>query len=321
MSEDSKEIVKVDIIPAVQNNAFSATIAAFEELKKLAEYLAKSDTFSKEFITKDKDGNVIVDETGRPVINSADIAFCLMAGKEMGFDVTGSLMLGKKLNANTYLSVVKGRAMGIDAATSMEKIACIPTKNGNISYTMVDIISAKLIQGGVQFLPFIKNYAPYYIYLDPITKEELDLDKILDDKDELLPSYTVVDLKATSAASDITKAKSEGKEIVIKIRKGNYCKIIFNRTFKDGRTIKHVQRFSTVDAERSGYLPLWDEKGALIQTGKPVWINATPQMMANRTISIGGRIIGADLINGIYTIDEAKDMIDNGTIDIKADIV
>jgi hypothetical protein len=53
-NNESKDLARVNIIPEVQNNNFNATLAAFEELKKLAEYLAKSDTFSKEFITKDK---------------------------------------------------------------------------------------------------------------------------------------------------------------------------------------------------------------------------------------------------------------------------
>lgn len=308
VNENSSETVKVEAIPAIQNNAFNSTIAAFEELKKVAEYLANSETFSKDFQSKDKDGNIIRDETGKPVVNSADIAFCLMAGREMGFDMTGSLMLGKKLNPQTYLSVLKGRGMGIDAATSMEKIVSIPTKNGLVSYTMVDIISAKLIQGGIKFLPFIKNYAPFYTYINAFTKEELDLDIILDDNDDLKPEYFA--LTSTTKVEDIKRLQEENKIIVTKIRHGFYTKIIFNRTMSDGSKLKHVQRFSTVDAERSGYLPLYDDKGAIIQSGKPVWINATPQMMGNRCLSIGGRIIGADLINGIYTKEEAQDLID-----------
>jgi len=308
------------------NVALDVTIQAFERIKEVATYLATSDTFTKGFEVKDKDGKEIIDEaTGKPKINVADIAICLMAGNELGISITGSLLLGKKLNQATYLSILRGKGIGVDPATSMEKIISIPTKNGLTSYTMVDIISAKLLQGGVNFLPFIKNYAPFYIYNNAVTKEELELDAVLDENDDLKPNVYVI--TAASTPEDVKNAKAENKLLVTKERHGYYSKAKFTRVFSDGRILTHYQRFSSVDAERAGLLP-WsipdpNKAGSFIEMskGKDNWISNTPQMMNNRVISIGGRIIGADLINGLYTEDEIKDANLAPIIDTKAEIV
>lgn len=291
---------------AIRNDEFNATIEAFEKIKSLAEYLATSDTFTKGFELKDKDRNPILDETtGKPKINTTDIALCLMTGRSLGLDIPGSLLLGTKLNPATYLAVLKGQALGLDIATSMEKIVSIPTQNGLVTYTMVDIVSAKLISGGIEFLPFIKNYAPFHVYYNAITEDELDLDVILDEDDNLLDKYFLVDV--TVKPETLKEKIAEGKVPVRRVRNGYYSKTKFTRTFKDGRTLTHYQRFSTVDAMRAGLLPSYDKNGVEIVKGKGNWISNTPQMMNNRVISIGGRIIGADLLNGIYTYDEVVD--------------
>ena len=295
---------------SVITNSIDTTIMTFEKLKGVATYLATSDMFTKGFEIRDKDGNVILDETtGRPKINIADIVLCLTTGYELGLNIGGSLLYGKKLNQATYMSIVKGRGLGIDVATAMEKIITIQSKNGNtVSYTMVDIISAKLMQNQITFLPFIKNYAPYYIYYLAGTTEELELDKIADENDDLLSDYFVV--HAGLVKEQVEKAKSENKILVTKTRHGYYSKAKFVRTYPNGKQVTHYQRFSTLDAERAGLLPSYgqdaNDKNKIVQLtqGKDNWINNTPQMMNNRVISIGGRIIGADLLNGVYTRDE-----------------
>lgn len=314
---------------SVINKDLDATIAAFKKIQDVAIYVSQSEAFTKSFVIKDKDGNVVLDEaTGKPKINVADVALCLMAGNEMGLSLSGSLLYGRKLNEATYMAVLKGRSIGVDVATSLEKIISIPTKAGGggyVSYTMVDIISAKLLQGGVEFLPFIKNYAPFYIYKNS-DQEELELDKILDENDELRPEYVLINLTgaadpkvAESIKAAVAAAKADNKIVVSRERHGYYSKAKFTRKYIDGRTIVHYQRFSTVDAERAGLLPTytWDDKAKVYTEatkGKDNWISNTPQMMNNRVISIGGRIIGADLLNGIYTRDE---VVDAGLIDDK----
>lgn len=307
---------------SVVNRDLNDAILKLEKLKEVAVYLSTSETFTKGFEIKDDAGKVVIDEaTGRPKINTADIAICLMAGNEIGLDMTGSLLLGKKLNQATYLSILKGRSLGIDVATSIEKIVSIPTQNGLVSYTMVDIISAKLLQGGINFLPFIKNYAPFYQYYNATSKEELDFDKVLDENDELFSNIYLV----TSASTPdlVNAAKTENKLLVTRNRNGYYSKAKFTRTYPDGRTVTMYQRFSTLDAQRAGLLPIFNEKGEVIATGKRNWETNTPQMMNNRVISIAGRIIGADLINGLYTKDELVDsgVIKEETHDIDSQVV
>lgn len=291
---------------SVISSNFDATINAFEKIKQVAEYLATSDAFVDGFKMKDKDGKDIIDEnTGRPKVNVADVAICLMAGHEIGLNISGSLLYGRKLNQATYIAIMKGRSLGLDVATSIEKIVSIPTKNGYVSYTMVDIISAKLIQGGVQFLPFIKNYAPFYIYYNAITKEEVELDKIMDEQDELLDTCFLVDSSATS--EKVKEVKEKGLLLLTRTRHGYYSKVKMTRTFSDGSSQTIYQRFSTLDAERAGLLPTFNDKGEMLTSGKSNWITNTPQMINNRCLTIPGRIIGADLLNGIYTREEIID--------------
>lgn len=306
---------------SIVNKDLNQTIEALNKLKEVAIYLSNSDMFVKDFTVYGADGKPIIDETtNKPMINTTDVTLCLMAGHELGLSISGSLLYGKKLNQATYMAVMKGRSLGLDVATAIEKVVSIPTQNGYVSYTMVDIISAKLIQGGVEFLPFIKNYAPFYIYKNGATGEELDLDKILDpDTDDLIDSYFVAILGVENNQTVIKnkeaveKAKSEGKTIVTKQRHGYYSKAKFTRKLGD-RTQTIYQRFSTLDAERAGLLPTWDDKGNMLTKGKNNWITNTPQMMNNRVISIAGRIIGADLINGVYTREE---VVSAGIVDEK----
>lgn len=308
---------------SVINKDINDVILRFEKLKEVATYLSTSETFTKGFEIKDAAGVIVMDEaTGRPMINIADIAICLMAGNEVGLDMTGSLLLGKKLNQATYLSILKGRSIGVDVATSIEKIVSIPTQNGLVSYTMVDVISAKLLQGGVSFLPFIKNYAPFYQYFHAVTKEEQDLDVVLDENDNLKDNCFIVD--ATVTPDSLTAAKNANKLLLTKVRNGYYSKVKMTRTYPDGRVVTMYQRFSTVDAQRAGLLPIYNEKGELVSPGKRNWETNTPQMMNNRCISIPGRIIGADLINGLYLKEELVDsgiIKDNGTVDTNAEVI
>lgn len=297
---------------SVVDRSLDATIIRFEKIKKVAEYFATSEAFTKGFENRDKDGNVILDENGKPKINIADVTLCLIAGNELGLDIAGSIMYGKKLNHLTYMSVIKGRSMGIDLATSIEKIITIQGKNGSTStYTMVNIITAKLNSNNVVFLPFIKNYAPFYIYSD-VTGAELELDKILDEQDDLKSEYFLV--HAGLIKTDVEKAKTDGKILVTRVQHGYYTKAKFVRTYPDNHIVIHYQRFSSLDAERAELLPLWNDKLQKIQDGKDNWIKNTPQMMLNRVISIGGRIIGDDLLQGVYTREE---IISAGIVDEK----
>jgi hypothetical protein len=300
---------------SIIDRSLDATIASFEKIKAVATYISQSDAFTKGFEIKDKDGNTVIDpETGKPKINIADVTLCLMAGHELGLDLAGSIMYGAKLNRFTYISVIKGRSLGIDLATSIEKIITIPNKTGNTStYTMVDIITSKLNSNNVVFLPFIKNYAPFYQYYDA-NREELELDKVLDENDDLKPEYVLINLTGASdpkVAEEIKKtvaeAKTNGKIVVTKVQHGYYSKAKFVRTYPDGHVVTHYQRFSTLDAERAELLPLWQTQNNVVvkvQDGKDNWIKNTPQMMNNRVISIGGRIIANDLLQGIYTREE-----------------
>jgi hypothetical protein len=313
---------------------FDATIASFDKIKKVAEYIATSEAFTKGFEMKDKDGKTIIDtETGKPKINVADVALCLMAGHELGLDIGGSIMYGKKLNQLTYMSVMKGRSLGIDLATSIEKIITIVGKSGNAtSYTMVNIITAKLNSNNVVFLPLIKNYAPFYIYSDA-NGAELELDKVLDEQDELKPEYALINLndKPEIIQVNVKAAKDAGKIIVTRVQHGYYTKAKFVRTYPDGHIVTHYQRFSSLDAERADLLPTFQlapdgKTWQKLQDGKDNWIKSTPQMMLNRVISIGGRVVGDDLLQGVYTREEVisaglVDEKDAPVVDIESEVV
>lgn len=289
------------------NTSLNANIEAFKKIQELVKFLITSDTFTKGFEQKDKGNCVITDPTtGKALINEADVAIAIMVGNSLGLDLASSLVVGSKLNQATYLSILKGRELGFGMATSMEKIYNISTSRGMVSYTGVDIISALLIQGKVDFLPLIKSNAPFYQYYDAVTNDPLDLDQILDEYDNLKPEYFLVHAKVNP---DILRQKvADGEPCVRKTFAGTYSKVIMKRTYPSGKVQTISKRFSTVDAQQAGLLQIVNEKGAIIQNGKDNWNKATAQMLDNRVISIAGRIIGADLLQGIYSVDEIKDM-------------
>jgi hypothetical protein len=293
---------------AKSNSAFSQMIAQFEQLKELANYFAQSEAFAKEFEMKDADGKPILNEDGTPKRNVADIVIALMAGRELGLDVTGSLLLGKKLNSKTYMAVYRGRGIGIDAATSMEKIYSIPTKNGTVSYTGVDIISARLIKGGVEFMPFIRDYAPlyqYYVVGENNAKTAIPLSAVEDPEGNVYSKYFIV--SADKTKKEVEDARLSSKILLIAQEIGKITTIRFKRKI-NGKEQVLVVSYDTQKAKTAGLLPIYDDKGNLLQAGKDNWIAHEPTMLRNRTISIGGRIIGADLINGLYTEDEVSDL-------------
>lgn len=289
------------------STAMDQNIATFLKIKELAEFVAQSDTFTKGFEQKDAKGNVLLDEaTGKAKINVADIAIALMVGNRCGLNLAESVILGSKLNTNTYLAVLRGRELGIGIATSMEKIYTIPTKNGLISYTGVDIIMSKLLQGGVN-ITFIKQNAPFYIYYSA-QGEELDLDVILNEDDSLKDNYFVVHPKTD--AEVLRKELAAGKTAVTKVLKGRYSKVTMTRQI--GNTVlKFSKRFSTFDAQQAGLLELRDANNNVIVAGKDNWNKAYPQMLDNRVVTICGRLIGADLIQGLYSEEEAKEVAEN----------
>lgn len=305
MNEKQTDIVTLKS-ESNQNN-FDATIMAFEKVKVLAEYLSTSDAFTKGFEQKDKDKNVMLDEiTGKPKINVADVTIALMVGRSLGLDPASSLVIGSKLNQRTFLSIMKGRELGIGMTTAMEKIYNIETTRGIVSYTGVDVITAKLIQGGVSFLPLVKSYAPYFEYFNQTGKIELDMDSILDDTDNLKEPYFLYE---EGVSAEALKSKmAEGKIIVTRKRHGYYSKVIMKRTMPNGEVLTIKKRFSTVDAERAELIPIYDSQGQPNCKGKDNWIKATPQMMDNRVITIAGRIIGADLLGGLYSNYEVMEI-------------
>lgn len=299
----------------------SQTVKAFEELRKIAEYLATSETFTKGFETKDKDGKVITDpETGKPIINSADIAVCLMAGRELGLDITGSLMLGKKLSTNTYLSIKKGQELGLGIATCLEKMYTIDTKRGPISYTSSDIIAMKLHQAGITYLPFIKDYAPYYEYsvikgvgadnkaiLEVVPREE-----VLDDNDDVKSEFFVI--TPITKAEDLKTAKDAGKIMLQRREISRYTFAKFHH--KDINGVEQITpvRYSLIDAQVAGLYPTkWDAEGNALN-GKDNWAKNPVVMLRHRIIVIGGRLTGSTALNGIYSIDEAREIANDDNI-------
>lgn len=278
-----------------------------EVIENLVDRIATS-SLAKPFQYKDADG--------KTVVNKGDIVSCIALGYELGISPMASLSLGKRLDANAYFSVKKGEAMGLDPVTSISKIYNIETRRGTILYTGVDVISAAILRTGTK-MDIINDFVTAPMFYEMVGNKYVGHYFELFPKGELIDSmFLYVD--KVSTPEDV-KAANEAGKIIIKrsspITTTKVTTIRFTRNIgKEEKSITiHYSLQQAIDAGLyKGY-----HSSDVDQSGKPIWIEGKDNwlahpatMLRNRCISIGGRIIAADALGGIYSKDEVMDMED-----------
>lgn len=266
---------------------------------------------SKDFILKDDKGATLRDETGKPMANVGAVIANMALGYELGLSYMGSLTLGKKLNSNAYYSVLRGRELGIDAVTSINKVYNIPSGHGDTIALAVDIIIAKMLEAGITY-KFIRDNEPVAQYWDISGKYMGHKYLLFDDNNKLKDDYFLY-VDGITTKEMATKAKQEGKIIILQKDTTNVSTVLLERPDKGVSNLIHYSIQEAIDAKLyRGYSTIRDDKGNRIWVkGKDNWNNHPATHLRHRPLSIGGRIIAADILTGIYSPDELIEIIDN----------
>lgn len=249
----------------------------WERLEEFAEKMAKSNTI--------------------PLNDPADIIANYMISKEMGIHPMTALMLGQKIKRTSISSVIRGKALGLDPITSIEKIHYI---NDASSSTGVDVLSAVLLKNGIT-IEVINEHTPVHATINMDVTTDVK-NPVLLEKGEYevnKDKYNVVYLKTDSSEYSKDKINVLRSKETIDI----ITTIKFTRTFTNGKIQEVI-----VSRYLSDYKHLKD---------KDNWENYSKDMLYNRVFGIGARRIANDLIFGMYENSEIADL--DNKVQLKVD--
>lgn len=244
----------------------------------------------------------------KKIVDRSDIFTAIVLGMEMNISPAGSLLLGSKLNKNSYFSAIRGKEIGMGATSAINNIHTIDTANGKIQSLGVNAINMCLNKGGVE-LDILADYQPSAIYVDAYTKRYVGHAlQLFGAKPTVFVFQDKIHTK-----EEVQKAKDKGLLIVERVNSFTYATSIkFTRPSTNTTiTITYCLQ-EAIDAElfRGFHSTLVDKDGKpLYIKGKSNWNNHPAVMLRNRPLSIGGRIIVADLMQGGYSQDEVVDMV------------
>lgn len=280
---------ETQIEPYNNKNSALALSTQFTEIDKLVDSIVNSE-LGKPFRYKDSDG--------KDQVNKSDIVANIVLGHELGLTPMASVVLGKRLTIKSYFSVVKGKTLGVDPVTAINKIYNIPTGNGDMVVVGVDIIEKVLLDCNVKY-DILEDSAPIYNYYQ--AGRLMDNDEALDN-DILRDKFEVI--YPTSTAADVKRIMDSGKIPITKKEYTKRTKIRFVRKEKDiDITISYTLQQAIDAGLYLGYhsKQVGNDNKPLLVEGKDNWNKNPETMLRNRTLSIGGRIIAADKLNGVYT--------------------
>jgi len=281
MEEQGKELT-------LSKSSTNNTIAMFNELKQVEDF-ADNVIKSKLFPTFDEKEKVIMQ---------------ILVGNELGMSPMQALMYGKKLDNSSFAKINKGRGLGFDIATSLEKIYSFERSGNIVMGTGVDVINALLIRNHVTYT-IDADYAPMYKFYDVN-----DLKRRAEKPDTKVKEYDHYEVTAPNSCYQIITSTNDTIESgKIAVQRGaiysRYTQITFTRRFKDGESQVIPMKLSLLDAQRAGWYGI--EANGTITGGRDNWNTMPSIMLRNRVISIGGRLIIPDVLAGMYDITEIAD--------------
>ena len=249
-------------------------------------------------------------------VNIGDIIANIVLGIEIGITPAASLALGRKLNANSYFSVLRGKELGLDTITSMSKIYILPTANGDIIALDVSIITKAILDKGVE-IHRVRDYSPTPIYKS-ITGQYLGHKYLLYDNSGKLKDDYFLYNKLSNSEDELVEARKNNKIIIIE---SGITFVTSIRLVRKSHNIDETFHYSIQDATDAGlhvgfHSSLVDNKNQPIYIkGKDNWNNHPQNMLRNRPLSIGGRIVVADALQGSYSLEEANEITNAITIE------
>jgi hypothetical protein len=291
----SNEIETQSNIQTVSNTTnevspyFNFKLQTFEDIEKLANYVAKSPIFNIQYVET-------VDGVKR--VNVASIVTSLMLGAELGFKPIEAITLGRFLNRDAILKVHLGKSLGLSPVQAIRSIYVWEGKNGRDEiYTSIHVINKVLTDAKIK-REIIENGTPVKVYFHAVDNTEIT--------DYQTNSQMYLDITG--------KSVTELKSIPVEEIKGKIP--IVSKTIR--RAIVKLTRgneviaipYSEQQAIDAGLLAGTDRWGNTIK-GKENWNNHTATMLIKMSIMLGARIIASDRLHGIYEADELPVKVSN----------
>lgn len=296
--EDNKSMIKTD-----GQLATSSGFPDLDRITKFVDAIFNSKTFNKGFLVKNED-------TGKMEVDRDSIIACVILGDEMGIKPAAAIMLGNKLNRDSYFSVIKGRSLGIDPITSISKIYNITTQAGTIQSLAVDLITKAMLDAGCK-LDYVRDFAFTPIYRTLADKLYVGhYYNICESEGDINPKYFVYSKDVP--VNELQEAIKEGKIVITNC---GYTHVTSLRVSRKNRDFDNIFHYSLQDAIEAGLYKgysqtSFDAKGNPIYvTGRSNWNSHPAVMTRNRVNSIAGRIAVADILQGTYSHEEAMEII------------
>ncbi len=285
-----------DIVKSNENNSVVQFKQQLEMAEQLAEIVAKSPIYGKNFEVVIPDTENNLDENGKPtkqitVIRKEDIVSAILLGRELGLSDMVSITFGKTLDKSAYFKVMKGKTLGLDVISSLQHIFVYEKEGQMIIGTDTHAINATIINAGINY-EFIVDFKPKKYYRDQKTKIFLDY--------ELDSNWIVVNKGITPAT--LSSAITQGKLPVLEYITFYSEVILYRKGWKP-----HTESYSLLDATEAGLYKGLNLNGEEVK-GKTAW-NAHPKTILNgRVLIIAQRKIGGDVLNGTYSKEEMIDI-------------
>ena len=270
-------------------------IKHLESLVKNFENSSLATPFKSKIYPKGKDGKIDLDAEPIEVFNSQDMVICLALGDELGIPPITALSYGTRLNLQAVKQIEKGKKLGLDYATALEKIYIWGEGSKEIVYTAIEIVTACLTRVGVKKEIIQTGKDPiWYCYnwhtgqrekFNPSIHKEADLKPLTDEQ-----------------RKDTLKALSENGIIaVLKDKQPLYIAEVkltrFNRVTGENEVISIP--YSSQEAIDAGLLKGINSDGETVK-GKPNWNAHRATHLIKMSIMIGGRLIAPDVLSGVY---------------------
>lgn len=286
----------------LSNNSSYLNLSRIRELEDVVEAF-KDSTLASQFIEKkyprDEDGTIDTSAVPVEYFNKADMVMCLALGEELGMPPVVALSYGKGLNLKSVKKIEKGKKLGIDYATALEQIYIWGEGSKEIIYTSIHIVNTALTKAGI-FREIIQNGSIPVIYC-----REIETGNIVKFDSDKHKDVIISNLPKKEQDSVLNALKENGFIAVNKFSTPTYTAEVkltrYNKNTKKEESISIP--YSSQQAIDAGLLKGIKTDGSESK-GKDNW-NAHPSThLIKMSIMIGGRIIAADVLNGVYIPDE-----------------
>lgn len=305
----SNESVAIEKTNIERGDLAVSSINTFSQAESLAEWIAASPVFNKEF----KDVEITEDGREQLIVNKSAIVTCLLLGNELGFSPMVSITFGKTLNREAVIKVKRGEAMGLNPQAAMSNIYVFKTSQTEIVYTGIHVVNKVLTDAGVTRKIIDDASQPYYYY--KYARQAMQGQEVIYN-DETKSDFVILNdghpeawIDKQVEAGKIPIIRYATRRALVELKRGDEV-IAIPYTLQDAIDADLYEGTKT-NGEHS--------------KGKSNW-NAHPKThLIKMSIMLGARIIASDRLNGIYIADEISTIsriVDESSNDIvEAEIV